>query len=286
MSSSAPCAPSNSSDSPRARASGAAPATSATIGAISRASASVSSRRLLERHGLRLEVLRQHEVVELEQPLQLGGEAIGVEQVLHPQRAARDLVLVGGADAAPGRADLAASPMPRPRAPGRARRGTEGPAGRRARSTGAAARSTPAPSSSRISCQQRRRRQHDAVADAAPRRPGRRTPEGISRSTVLRPPMTSVWPALWPPWKRTTPCALLGQPVDDLALALIAPLGADDDDVLAHADRDREGSESPEVTVRPATQAPAASVTRCNCRRSSVKPVAGRARPNAWPMPS
>src|SRR5437763_2454480 len=38
--------------------------------------------------------------------------------------------------------------------------------------------------------------------------PGRSAPEGMSRSTVLRPPMTSVWPALWPPWKRTTPCAL------------------------------------------------------------------------------
>src|SRR6476646_7600659 len=33
-------------------------------------------------------------------------------------------------------------------------------------------------------------------------------PDGISRSTVFLPPMTSVWPALWPPWKRTTPCAL------------------------------------------------------------------------------
>ena len=30
----------------------------------------------------------------------------------------------------------------------------------------------------------------------------------MSCSTVLRPPMTSVWPALWPPWKRTTPEAL------------------------------------------------------------------------------
>src|SRR5438132_11799383 len=37
--------------------------------------------------------------------------------------------------------------------------------------------------------------------------PSRSTPEGISRRIVLRPPMTSVCPALWPPWKRTTPCA-------------------------------------------------------------------------------
>ena len=43
--------------------------------------------------------------------------------------------------------------------------------------------------------------------------------------------MTSVWPALWPPWKRTTTSALLGQPVDDLAFAFVAPLGADDHDI-------------------------------------------------------
>src|SRR5687768_10996763 len=32
-------------------------------------------------------------------------------------------------------------------------------------------------------------------------------PEGIRRKTVFLPAMTSVWPALWPPWKRTTPWA-------------------------------------------------------------------------------
>src|SRR4051812_25476007 len=35
----------------------------------------------------------------------------------------------------------------------------------------------------------------------------RRMPEGMRCSTVFFVPMTSVWPALWPPWKRTTPCA-------------------------------------------------------------------------------
>src|SRR2546430_16147265 len=32
-------------------------------------------------------------------------------------------------------------------------------------------------------------------------------PEGIRCSTVFLPAMTSVCPALCPPWKRTTPCA-------------------------------------------------------------------------------
>src|SRR5665647_1168479 len=31
-------------------------------------------------------------------------------------------------------------------------------------------------------------------------------PLGIRCSAVLTPLITSVWPALWPPWKRTTPC--------------------------------------------------------------------------------
>src|SRR5215469_3293908 len=35
----------------------------------------------------------------------------------------------------------------------------------------------------------------------------RRMPAGISERIVLRPPITSVWPALWPPWKRATAAA-------------------------------------------------------------------------------
>src|SRR5438105_11355726 len=33
-------------------------------------------------------------------------------------------------------------------------------------------------------------------------------PLGIRCSAVFTPLITSVWPALWPPWKRTTPCAI------------------------------------------------------------------------------
>src|SRR3954453_8411228 len=33
-------------------------------------------------------------------------------------------------------------------------------------------------------------------------------PLGIRCRAVFTPLMTSVWPALWPPWKRTTPWAL------------------------------------------------------------------------------
>src|SRR6266581_3017326 len=37
--------------------------------------------------------------------------------------------------------------------------------------------------------------------------PGRTTPEGSRLSRYSTFPMTSVWPALWPPWKRTTTSA-------------------------------------------------------------------------------
>src|SRR5689334_21806930 len=33
-------------------------------------------------------------------------------------------------------------------------------------------------------------------------------PLGIRCSAVFTPLITSVWPALWPPWKRTTPWAI------------------------------------------------------------------------------
>ena len=41
---------------------------------------------------------------------------------------------------------------------------------------------------------------------------------------------TIVCPALLPPWKRDDDVRALGEQVDDLALALVAPLGADDRD--------------------------------------------------------
>src|SRR5690606_24567910 len=48
--------------------------------------------------------------------------------------------------------------------------------------------------------------------------PSRRMPDGIRCSTVFSPPITSVCPALWPPWKRTTACARSARP------STIAPL--------------------------------------------------------------
>ena len=160
-------------------------------------------------------------------------EAVRVEQVLHADRAARDLVFVRGADAAAGRADLVARGR-RSRAPGRAPRDTAAPAGRRARSRAASALSTPALLELADLLQQRGRRHDDAVADqhgdARAQDAGRNQAQhGLPAADDER--VTGVVAAL----EAHDAGRLLGQPVDDLALAFIAPLGADDDDVLAHA---------------------------------------------------
>ena len=56
-----------------------------------------------------------------------------------------------------------------------------------------------------------------------------RIPEGIRWNLNSSPSRTIVCPALLPPWKRTIIAARSREQVDDLPLALIAPLGADYD---------------------------------------------------------
>ena len=54
-------------------------------------------------------------------------------------------------------------------------------------------------------------------------------------------PTTTVWPALFPPWKRTTASAKFGQKVDDFAFAFIPPL---------HPDHDYTGHRNPSSRAR------------------------------------
>ncbi|KAG1434153.1 hypothetical protein G6F57_021717 [Rhizopus arrhizus] len=46
----------------------------------------------------------------------------------------------------------------------------------------------------------------------------RRMPDGIRCRTVFLPLMTRVWPALWPPWKRTT------APISSVSRSTLLPL--------------------------------------------------------------
>ena len=231
MSSSAPWAPSNSSDWPRARASCSSAATSATIGSIAAGERQRVVERLREWHRVALEILRQHEIVELEQRLELRGEAIGVEEVLQADRAPRDLVLVGGADAAAGRPDLRVAH----RAFARLVERDVVRKDQRARRRDLEARTHGDAGALELAdlLQQRRRREHDAVADvdgdAGPQDAGRNEAQhGLPAADDER--VAGVVPAL----EAHDAVGVLGQPVDDLALAFIAPLGADDNDVLAH----------------------------------------------------
>ena len=231
MSSSAPCAPSNSSDSPRARACCSSPATSATIGRISPASASSSSRVRANGTGSHLVVVHEHEVVQFEQRFELAREQVRVEQVLHAQRAARDLVLVGRPDAAAGGADLVHAHRVLARL-------VERDVDRQHQRT----RRRDLESRAHVDAgglefadfrQQRRRREHDAVADvdghARVQRAGGDEPQDCLLAADHQR-VAGIVPAL----EADDAGRALGQPVDDLALAFIAPLGADDDDVLAH----------------------------------------------------
>ena len=94
----------------------------------------------------------------------------------------------------------------RARAPGRAARARAGSADSAARCAAARTPARPAPSAcgSRAS---------SASSDSTTPLPmkqrtcSRRMPEGISDRMVFLPPMTSVWPALCPPWKRATAAA-------------------------------------------------------------------------------
>ncbi len=131
--------------------------------------------------------------------------------------------------------------------------------------------------------------------------PGRRMPDGISRSTVFRPPMTSVCPALWPPWKRTTPCACSVSQSTTLPLPSSphwVPMTTTFFPMLPSLES-RSACRVTRTTLSSArTDHPARNrchgqscatsrlTTPASCRKSSVNPVAGRARPNALPTPS
>ena len=193
-------------------------------------------RRVDHRLGIdvrRVQVLREHEVVIVERLAHQLGEARRVEQVLRAHRTARDLVFVGRADAATRRADLGVAALDLTglvecdvvvedqwaiAADHETRRRVES-GDRELVDLG----------------EQRLRREHDAVADVAGHvRPqdarGDRPQDGLLAVDHQR--VTGVVAAL----EAHHAVGLLGQPVDDLALAFVAPLGTDDDDVLCHDD--------------------------------------------------
>ncbi len=201
--------------------------------------------RLLE-HRFRVErpgaqVAFEHDVVQLDQLAELLLEALGMLEVLHAQRAARDLVLVGRTDPLAGGADAAGAALLAQRLAGaveldvqrqdqRARLAHEQPRAHL--------------DADRLQAldlgQQVRRIDHHAVADVALHAVAHdaRGDELQRRLHALDDQrVAGVVAAL----EAHHVAGVVGQPVDHLALALVAPLRADDDDVAARAAGGRGG---------------------------------------------
>src|SRR6185312_13822474 len=273
--------------------------------------------RLLEVDGVGVIVVAQHEVVVIEHLAQLRGEALSCVEVLDADGAARHLVLVRGADAAARRADLRL-------ALGALARLVDGDVVRE--DERARLRDAQLPLHVHAGAleladlrHQRLGRDHDAVADEAlhvavedPR-----GDEAKDRLLALDDERVAGVVAALEAHDRGH---VVREPVDDLALALVAPLGTDDDYVTRHlpsffssfrvqpsssrhasvpgisttttapAPRSfaiasfKVGSSSAGARIFSALSGLGASAA--SCRRSIVNPVAGRARPKEAPTSS
>ena len=185
----------------------------------------------LEIEGLGAEVPAEHEVVEIECLAEARRESIALEQVGNAHGAARHLVLVGRADAAASRADGLVAAGAFTRAVQRLVPRHDDGAGRRYADARA---NLDALELQRLDLlAQGVQGQHHAVADQAfypgLQDAGRyQVQHGLLAVDDQR--VAGVVAALEAHHRG---CALREQ-VDDLALAFVAPLGADDDEVLGH----------------------------------------------------
>jgi len=174
---------------------------------------------------------RQHMVVQCEQFAQPGREALGVLQILHAKCAPRDLVFVGRADAATCGADLFAAALLPCRFPGHIQRGVE----RQNQRT----RFADAQTGSNFNTgllqpgnlfEKLANRQHHTVADVAPDArahdaAGNQVKGGLD--AVDDQGVAGIVSAL----EAHDALRAFGQPIHQFAFALVAPLGADDNDI-------------------------------------------------------
>ena len=187
--------------------------------------------RLLEVDRCLLEVFGQLEIVIGEVFLQLLGQFSGIEEILHADGTTGHLVFIGRADAATGRADLVG-----------ALGGFAGMVQRDVVRQDQRAAFGDLQAAAHIDTsgfqlvdflQQRFGRQHDTVADVASHGRMQDTGRNQAQDGLLATDhqrVTGVVAAL----EAHDALRVVGQPIDDLALAFVTPLGADDDDVLCH----------------------------------------------------
>ncbi len=186
---------------------------------------------LLEVDRFAAQVVHQHEVVVFQVFLQLLGEALFVEHVGDADRAARHFVFVGRADALAGGADLVFAALGFARlVDGDVVRQDDRAGFRNFQARG----DFDAGGFELVDFAHHVRHGNDhAVADVA----GHAFAHDARRDQLQRgflalddQGMAGVMAAL----ETNDAGRMVGQPVDDFALAFIAPLGADDDDVLCH----------------------------------------------------
>ena len=162
------------------------------------------------------------------QPVELGFEMIQMRQIAHADRAAADLVLVSGANAAPGGADLA-------RTRRRFAQTVEIAVDRQDQRAIVRHGEVVVIDGDALRFElldlglERPRVEHHAIADHAER--ARNDPAGQQRELVGGPVDDQRVAGIVPALEAHHGIGAAGQPVDDLALALIAPLGADHGDV-------------------------------------------------------
>ena len=212
---------------------------------------------LVQGHRLGRVVLAKQEIVQIEQVGQPLAQLLRLEQVRQAQRPPRRLVFVGGTDTPPGGTDGLGTERPLPRMIQRLVRGKDQGTRRRQPETlihGNALVHQPV-----HLVHQRFKTQHHAVADHAVD-PGSKD---AGRNQVQNGPFAvddQRMPGIVPSLEANHGVGTLGKQIHDGALALIAPLRADYDDVSAQrlspndiqqneSDNGKDESEAPELTV-------------------------------------
>ena len=207
------------------------PVTSATSGFKQLAQRQIGLEHLLEIDRRGLKIALQDEVVIVENFAQLRGEAFAMKQVRDAQRAARHLVLVRRSDAAPGRADGFFALRLLARFIERDMRGQD----QRTGGTHAQALEYrhPLPDQHFRFLEERLERQHHAVADQAAHMLVQDA-GGNERQNGFFAADDQGMPGVVTALEAHHRLHLIGQKIDDLALALVAPLQADHDQVFTH----------------------------------------------------
>jgi hypothetical protein len=187
--------------------------------------------RLLEIHRRLAEIVLQHEIVEVQHFTELCREAVALEEIRDADGAARHFVLVGGSDAAAGGADgVGSAGLLACLVEQDVRRQDQRTIRRDAQALEHRHALLHQHAALRKECLQR---EHDAVADEATRilaeDAGRNQgKDGLAAADDQR------MPGVVTTLEARHGGGTLRQQIDDFTFALIAPLGADDDDEFAH----------------------------------------------------